>query len=352
MRYGGGCINDTIIHLATSAMPFGGVGESGMGGYHGRFGFDTFTPIEYMEHIEMTPLGWAKDSVLTEEIEKVLDSTEEADFIYTISVQGHGAYPETAVLEDPEIEIEITQQDSKETYSEEEYYGILYYVNQLHEMDDFLKQLTDMLAEREEPVVLVLYGDHLPGFSFTEEDLKNRSLFQTQYVMWSNFDMEQEYKDLEAYQLYSYVLDRLGMGDGLLMKLHQKFLKAEISEEDYLENLKVLEYDMLYGDLDCYGGENPHEPTNLVLGVSPIEIDSVTTHTDAEGNVTLLVNGQNFTAFSRIFVNDEELETVSIDSAFLTAEYSELQEGDIITVRQVGKDGSVVGTTEEYVYQE
>ena len=43
MRYGGGCINDTIIHLATSAMPFGGVGESGMGGYHGRFGFDTFT---------------------------------------------------------------------------------------------------------------------------------------------------------------------------------------------------------------------------------------------------------------------------------------------------------------------
>lgn len=317
-----------------------------------QLGFDTFTPIEYMEHIEMTPLGWAKDSVLTEEIEKVLDSTEEADFIYTISVQGHGAYPETAVLEDPEIEIEITQQDSKETYSEEEYYGILYYVNQLHEMDDFLKQLTDMLAEREEPVVLVLYGDHLPGFSFTEEDLKNRSLFQTQYVMWSNFDMEQEYKDLEAYQLYSYVLDRLGMGDGLLMKLHQKFLKAEISEEDYLEKLKVLEYDMLYGDLDCYGGENPHEPTNLVLGVSPIEIDSVTTHTDAEGNVTLLVNGQNFTAFSRIFVNDEELETVSIDSAFLTAEYSELQEGDIITVRQVGKDGSVVGTTEEYVYQE
>ena len=109
---------------------------------------------------------------------------------------------------------------------------------------------------------------------------------------------------------------------------------------------------MLYGDLDCYGGENPHEPTSLVLGVSPIEIDSVTTHTDAEGNVTLLVNGQNFTAFSRIFVNDEELETVSIDSAFLTAEYSELQEGDVITVRQVGKDGSVVGTTEEYVYQE
>lgn len=42
-HFGGGCINDTIIHLATSAMPFGGVGESGMGGYHGKTGFETFS---------------------------------------------------------------------------------------------------------------------------------------------------------------------------------------------------------------------------------------------------------------------------------------------------------------------
>lgn len=42
-RYGGGCVNDTIIHLATSEMAFGGVGESGMGGYHGKDGFDAFS---------------------------------------------------------------------------------------------------------------------------------------------------------------------------------------------------------------------------------------------------------------------------------------------------------------------
>lgn len=41
--YGGGCINDTIIHLATSEMGFGGVGESGMGSYHGKAGFDAFS---------------------------------------------------------------------------------------------------------------------------------------------------------------------------------------------------------------------------------------------------------------------------------------------------------------------
>ena len=66
-HFGGGCINDTIIHLATSAMPFGGVGESGMGGYHGLAGFETFShyrsivdkktwmdlPIRYQRYDEM-----------------------------------------------------------------------------------------------------------------------------------------------------------------------------------------------------------------------------------------------------------------------------------------------------------
>lgn len=43
ISFGGGCINDTIIHLATSQMGFGGVGKSGMGSYHGKAGFDTFS---------------------------------------------------------------------------------------------------------------------------------------------------------------------------------------------------------------------------------------------------------------------------------------------------------------------
>lgn len=42
-RFGGGCINDTVIHLATSSMPFGGIGESGMGSYHGKTGFESFS---------------------------------------------------------------------------------------------------------------------------------------------------------------------------------------------------------------------------------------------------------------------------------------------------------------------
>ena len=43
IQFGGGCVNDTVIHLATTSMGFGGVGESGMGSYHGKTGFDTFS---------------------------------------------------------------------------------------------------------------------------------------------------------------------------------------------------------------------------------------------------------------------------------------------------------------------
>ncbi len=57
VSFGGGCVNDTILHLATPYMPFGGVGESGMGGYHGQYSFDTFS------HRKSVLKRWAKPDV-------------------------------------------------------------------------------------------------------------------------------------------------------------------------------------------------------------------------------------------------------------------------------------------------
>ena len=49
-RFGGGCVNDTVMHLTTASLPFGGVGESGMGAYHGRWGFEEFSHLEGILH--------------------------------------------------------------------------------------------------------------------------------------------------------------------------------------------------------------------------------------------------------------------------------------------------------------
>ncbi len=48
LSFGGGCVNDAVLHLATPRLPFGGVGASGIGAYHGRAGFDTFTHYKGM----------------------------------------------------------------------------------------------------------------------------------------------------------------------------------------------------------------------------------------------------------------------------------------------------------------
>ncbi len=50
VSFGGGCVNDVIMHLVTPHMPFGGVGESGMGGYHGRYSFDGFSHQKSVLH--------------------------------------------------------------------------------------------------------------------------------------------------------------------------------------------------------------------------------------------------------------------------------------------------------------
>merc|ERR1719347_710489 len=52
---GGILVNDTLMHLSIEQLPFGGVGASGMGAYHGKFGFDTFT---HMKPILKKDLGW------------------------------------------------------------------------------------------------------------------------------------------------------------------------------------------------------------------------------------------------------------------------------------------------------
>lgn len=63
ISFGGGCINDCILHLANHHLPFGGVGQSGMGSYHGKYSFDTFShekSIQNSTHLLDLPLRYAR----------------------------------------------------------------------------------------------------------------------------------------------------------------------------------------------------------------------------------------------------------------------------------------------------
>lgn len=300
-----------------------------------RLGFDTFTSIEYMNNLEYTPLGWAKDGVLTEEIVKTLDSTEnQQDYIYTISVQGHGDYPEHEVLENPAITVSGIE-DEGTRYSYE------YYTNEIHEMDNFIKQLTDTLSTYNEDVILVMYGDHLPSLGIENENLTYKNNFYTPYVIWSNFNLPKEDKNVYAYQLTSYVLDRLDLTAGTLINYHQNHSQ----DADYQDNLKLLQYDMLYGDQYVYGGTNPFPRTQLQIGVVPITISNVF---EQDGQV--FIEGENFTTFSRVAINGHEGKTTFINPNLLMIEDMSLSNDDSITVNQVTITNFTLSKSEPYIY--
>lgn len=286
-----------------------------------QMGFDTFTPIEFMENVEYNPIGWAKDYVLTEEIIKALDSTASPSFVFAITVQDHGKYQRGIDSEDVEG-LDIIWEDN-EADSE----AFAYYVSQLHETDEFIGELLEALSRRAEPTVLVLYGDHLPNFHIGSEELENGDIFETEYVIWNNFGLPMENKELSAYQLSAEVLRQLGMGSGMLTKYHQQMAGSG----NYLDGLEMLEYDMLYGKFYCYGGENPYTASKLRMGVVPITISDIVW---ADGVMT--VSGEHFTQWSRVAVDGRMLDTVFVDNGTLTVELQEPPEdGEVVTVRQV-----------------
>ena len=287
-----------------------------------NLGFDTFTSAEYMsEEEDKNPLGWTKDEVLTDEIIKCLDSTEESDYIYTISTQGHGAYPEEQLIDDPEITVSGAETEAQNNQWE-------YYCNEIHEMDNFVKELTDALAEYPEDVILVMYGDHLPTMGLTVEDLKNKYLFQTQYVMWDNFGLEKKDENLAAYQMAAEVMDRAGIHEGTIFRYHQ----ARRNTRNYQVDLETLQYDVLYGKKYSYDGESPFQRTKMRMGLYDVTLDSMEEISTVDH--TYRLKGTNFTPSSQVKLNGEWYDTVYVNPTTLMISGTEINDFDRVSVVQ------------------
>ena len=287
-----------------------------------NLGFDTFTSAEYMsEEEDKNPLGWTKDEILTDEIIKCLDSTEESDYIYTISTQGHGAYPEEQLIDDPEITVSGAETEAQNNQWE-------YYCNEIHEMDNFVKELTDALADYPEDVILVMYGDHLPTMGLTVEDLKNKYLFQTQYVMWDNFGLEKKDENLAAYQMAAEVMDRAGIHEGTIFRYHQ----ARRNTRNYQVDLETLQYDVLYGKKYSYDGESPFQRTKMRMGLYDVTLDSMEEISTVDH--TYRLKGTNFTPSSQVKLNGEWYDTVYVNPTTLMISGTEINDFDRVSVVQ------------------
>ena len=301
-----------------------------------NMGFDTFTSKEFMNVLQTTENGWAKDEILTQHIMEAMDTTKQEDFVFTVSVQGHGNYPETQVIENPKIKVEGIEDEALKNKWE-------YYVNQVYEMDQFVGDLIKAVEERNEPSVVVFYGDHLPTMGLKAEDLKSRYLYNTNYVIWDNIGLQKDDKNIPAYQLMSEVLNRLDIHSGTVFNYHQQ----RKGTKNYLSDLELLQYDILYGRQYVYNGKAPITEGHMVMGIRNVSLSSIV----PQLNSGYSLYGENFTKYSRVYVNGEKQKSSFLNNTRINLSETELKDGDVIQVGQVGSSDTIFRMSDKYTYQ-
>ncbi len=302
-----------------------------------NIGFDSYTSKEFMNILQLTENGWAKDSVLTQHIKNAMDSTEQQDFVFGITVQGHGDYPEEKKIENPRIRVTGIEDEGRTNAWE-------YYVNQLYETDQFIGDLIQMLKDRDEPTVLVLYGDHLPTMGLEAKDLKGRYLYNTNYVIWDNIGLPKQDENIAAYQAMADVFDRLDIHSGTVFNYHQNRRKTK----NYLADLELLQYDMLYGEQYVYGGKdkNPVKTGYMQMGILDVTLTGIVQQVED----TYSLYGENFTKNSKVYINDDKQDATFLNNTRIDLKETKLKNGDKIKVCQVGSSERIFRESAEYVY--
>lgn len=341
-------VKTNVLESAASALTSLGYGAEALHNNGGNFysrakvynnmGFDHYTSKEFMNILKTTPKGWATDDILVPNIMESMDTTEGQDFVFTVSVQGHGDYPTEPTLENPEIKVTGVEDEGKRNAWE-------YYVNEVHEMDKFVGQLIEAVENRNEPSVIVFYGDHLPTLGLEAKDLKGKYLYNTNYVIWDNIGLEKKDGNIAAYQIMAEVFDRLGIHSGTIFNYHQQRRQTK----NYLSDLELLQYDIMYGKQYVYEKNGaPITEGHMVMGIKDAEITGLITQLN--GNYS--VYGENFTKQSKVFINGEKQTTKFLNNTRLDLKESDLKDGDQIMVAQVGSSNTIFRTSKTYEYKE
>lgn len=300
-----------------------------------NLGFDTFTPIEYMNKVKYNSLGWAKSDVFTEYIFDALDSTDDKDLIFAVTVQGHGRYPEKI---NPDYKYQITNGSQVIMNMK----GALdFYLNEIHEEDVWLGELINKLSDYPEPVMAIIYGDHMPSLDSPDDLLGEDDIYSTDYIIWTNYESPKIDKNLESYNLFSAALERLNINKGIMPKLHQYGMN---SGKIYSAELHRIQYDILYGDKFVYG-ENPitYKPTDMKLGIRDIVIENVERKSE-----NTYIKGKNFTPYSIVSVNGREVDTTFVDENTLKISSKACKNYEQITIIQKSTNLIKLGESEPY----
>ncbi|MCC3869877.1 LTA synthase family protein [Terrisporobacter mayombei] len=291
-----------------------------------KLGFDTFTSIEYMNDYDKNERGWVKDQVLTKYIKKALDSTDGSDLVYTISVQGHSAYPgDASKLYDFPIKV-------KGNLSDVDKNQLCYYVNQLKETDNFIGDVMEMVDNSHEDTLVVLYSDHMPALNlFLKEDFYLNT-YKAPLAFYSNYKIDNyNFDNTESYNIASMAMELAGLKYGPMEKF-RTYLKNDKNFEKYEE---LLEYDILFGQNYYLTHDEKPKKNSMQMGLDNVTISYLEHEKDS-----ILIKGSNFTENSSAYINNKKMDTTFVDDK--TLKIKEVDKGHTLVVKQLGRNDGLL----------
>lgn len=343
-------------------------------GVYEDLGFDRFISVEYME--KPLPFGpFFHDKSVTDEILKKLnkDNDDKPNFIFAVTTQNHGPYATDQKFSFSNIE---TQLKGDASFTDEAENMLEVYSDNLTEIDKELERLINEVNEMDKKTIIVFFGDHLPLLGndyqvYQEANFYNETksyeeylnMYSTPLLIWDNFSGRKDNLNIGSTMLTPIILDRAGINGNYLTNFlltkyqngeftkipREDFLAEEKIDNKTLNELKMLQYDILFGKM--YGIEKKIEVSkDYRIGYNDPKVTGISTAKN-EGEKVLLIKGKNFTFNSFVYINGVSADKISGDGTKILIPFSKIKDGAEIIVKVTDQNGKILSSSNKYVYK-
>ena len=330
-----------------------------------NIGFDRFISLEYIPNPVVDFLYYRDKEVNDMIIEQMKQATE-PNFIFAVTMQNHGPYK--ADMKKPYATVEVDQQEGE--FSKEGENILEFFSDNMVQVDLELKRLIDELEKLDKKVMVVYYGDHLPLLGLNYQVYKEANYFEdekafedykkiysTPLLIWDNFSNQKEDVQLSASYLPAYVLNRAGLEgtpltnmlnsailDGNSVFPRQDFIDDIGYDQSLIEEYEFLQYDALFGKrFDESAKVEANE--EFRLGYQDPVITSIEV-VEEDGKRVLVVNGDYLTKATKIFVNNEMIETLYVEGV-LKATAPDIEQDMVIAVKVLDSYNRVLSVSND-----
>jgi phosphoglycerol transferase MdoB-like AlkP superfamily enzyme len=328
-----------------------------------HLGFNRLDSIEFYPEPE-TAGGYVKDQELVPKITQQVKNQEKPAFIYAVTMEGHGPYPDDKKIGNITAEGPLTDKSKN---------IVEYFANTMHSVDQSIKQLTDELNAIGEPTIVVYFGDHRPSLGAGEKVYDEvgmgekpgdyasyKEMYSTPMLIWDNYSGQKGELSLTTSFLGQYLLDRAGVEgntmsnflreqyvNGVNFLPSERWMDAENFPIDKMAEYKMLQYDILHGEQYTVPSAQLPNPEGYHLGIKGPEIEKIE---EKDGNI--IITGSMFTKDTKVAINGKDVDTTYENPTTLTISASEVGSGkQDVTLHLYDSQKIKIFTSKSYAYE-